>query len=302
MRLRERGATLIVQTPAKLNLFLEILRRRSDGYHDLETVMLSVGLFDTLRFREETTGRIEVNCFDAGAGWRADGEPDGRLLGGRDNLVVQAASLLRASTGTQRGVRVDVFKRIPAAAGLAGGSSDAAATLVALNRLWGLNLHRSQLQTLASQLGSDVAFFLTGASAALCRGRGEPVERIRLSRPLYFVIVRPPHGLSTAVVFAHCRPTPQPRSAKPLLDDLRHGRLARIAKGLYNALAEPAAELEPTLTDVRTVLAQQPVMGQLMSGSGSAHFGLCATRRQALRVAARLHSAGIGRVFVARSC
>ncbi|NOX53491.1 MAG: 4-(cytidine 5'-diphospho)-2-C-methyl-D-erythritol kinase, partial [Planctomycetes bacterium] len=154
------GQVLVVHAPAKLNLFLEVLGKRADGYHELETLMVSIGLYDTLVFREAHSETIEVRCLDAGESSDCGEGGIDSIPTGRENLIVQAAQLLRDHTGVKRGVRVTVWKRIPPAAGLAGGSSDAAATLWALSRIWKVPLTTTELQSLAVRLGSDVAFFL----------------------------------------------------------------------------------------------------------------------------------------------
>src|SRR5690606_22059398 len=182
--------------PAKLNLFLEVLGKRADGYHELETLMLSVGLYDTLIVAdlpstdgtptEEHSNGIRLQVFNTD-----HDSPDGQfghdpIPTGRDNLVVRAAELLRNHAGRNCGAAITLVKRIPAAAGLAGGSSDAAATLAALNRLWNLKLDRADLIALAAQLGSDVGFFLAETPAAVCRGRGEQIEAVPFPLALHF--------------------------------------------------------------------------------------------------------------------
>ena len=314
MLFRQNGRSLVVHTPAKLNLFLEILGKRPDGYHELETLMVTVGIYDTLTFTdgdfesspsstqtETSADSIGLRCFDAGRKLTAGDHSSGEFPVGRDNLVVRAAELLRQAAGVGGRVRINLYKRIPVAAGLAGGSSDAAATLVALNRFWNLKLAVEDLQGLAAQLGSDVGFFLTPGSAAICRGRGEQIEPVDLPLSLHFVIARPGSGLSTAVVYRHCRPAEQPRSATDLLRSLRAGRLQQAGRCLHNALQAPAEQLNTEVTQLRFLFSHQPVIGHLMSGSGTAYFGLCTHQRQAARVAARLRAARVGRVFVAQS-
>lgn len=301
MLYRQAGRSLIVDAPAKLNLFLEVLGKRADGYHELETLMVSIGLYDTLSFTEDSSQTIELRCVDAGARIGVGAAQAGVLPDGRNNLVVQAAYLLRDWAGVQRGARIDLFKRIPVAAGLAGGSSDAAATLVALSRLWGLKPGADELARLASQLGSDIGFFLARSPAAICRGRGEQVQPLDLAASLHFVVCRPATGLSTALVYRHCRPVDKSERVGPLVDALQNGCLARAARLLRNSLQSPAEELNTEVRHLRSFFSRQPVLGHMMSGSGTAYFGLCATRRQAQLVAARARAAGLGRVFVVQS-
>lgn len=310
MLFRWDKSSLVVHTPAKLNLFLEVLNKRPDGYHELETVMVMVGIYDTLRFTSiphsaldatEPAVLLAVISTNAANTNQSAIEKTQPIPTGADNLVVKAAELLRAHTGYQGGARIELWKRIPAEAGLAGGSSDAAATLAGLNRLWKLNLPIEELCRLAAQLGSDVPFFLTASRSALCRGRGELIEPLDLPLGLYFVVAKPPSGLSTPAVFRHWRPAEKARSARPLIEALRLGSWALLAGSLFNALQNPAEQLNADISRMRDVFSSEPVSGHMMSGSGTAYFGVCRHRRQALGIAARLSSRRIGRVVVARS-
>jgi 4-diphosphocytidyl-2-C-methyl-D-erythritol kinase len=164
MRSRWIGTALVIDAPAKLNLHLSVLGRRADGYHELETVMASIGLYDTLRLEPEQDGRLELTCEGADS-----------LAADESNLVLRAARLMAAEHGASPGARLRLLKRIPMQAGLGGGSSDAAAALVGLNLLWNLKLPSAELHRLAAMLGSDVNFFVDSTPLALCRGRGEVV-------------------------------------------------------------------------------------------------------------------------------
>jgi 4-diphosphocytidyl-2-C-methyl-D-erythritol kinase len=261
--------------------------------------MVAVDLCDSLSFVEEPSGRVDLRCAFAFPGRPCDADrsswaPD------PNNLVFRAAHLLRAATGTTKGVAIRLTKRIPWAAGLGGGSSDAAATLVGLNDLWGLGLSRGELLDLGARLGSDIPFFLAGSNAAVCRGRGEQVEPVALGAPLACVVVRPATGLSTAEVFRHCRPAAAPLPVGPLVDFLRHGRIADLARRLHNALQPPAVALNADVARLQGRFENSQVLGHALSGSGSAWFGLCANRRRATTVAARMQAAGAGRVHVVR--
>lgn len=299
MLLRREGESWLAEAPAKLNLFLEILGKRPDGFHELETLMVTVGLYDSLSFTEERSGRILLRCFPATSVAESSGGTSSIVPEDETNLVVRAARLLREHAGVQQGVRIALRKRIPAAAGLAGGSSDAAATLGALNRLWKLGLPAGELRDLASQLGSDVPFFLRSCTAALASGRGEELEPLTIPCGLHFVIACPASGLSTAVVYRHCRPATQPRSFSRLASALQAGRLKQAGALMYNALQSPAEELNPDVGNLLARLSREAVYGHMMSGSGSACFVLCGGARQARQTAARLRSAA-SRVFVVR--
>jgi len=301
MLLQQLGQSLVVHAPAKLNLFLEILSKRPDGFHELETLMVSVGLYDTLIFAEEDSNRVCLRVFDAGLQVPGDKSLAGDVPDDRTNLVVRAAELLKEHAGVGYGIRIELHKRIPVAAGLAGGSSDAAATLVALNRFWNLRLTFDELKMLASQLGSDVAFFLSGTSAAICRGRGEIIEPLCLPLGLPFVIAVPSSGLSTASVFGHCQPASHPKSMKKLIGFLRQGRLPAAVELFHNGLEEVAKQLNPEVSELEKSFSRETLLGHQMSGSGSAYFGVYSNRRQALKGAARLKVRQKGRVFVAQS-
>lgn len=274
--------------PAKLNLFLEVLGKRPDGYHELETLMVAVDLHDTLTFADGEPGRITLRCDDP------------TLPIGRENLVVRAAERLRSEAGDAGlGAEIDLRKQIPAQAGLAGGSSDAAATLAGLNRLWNLDFPADRLAALAGEIGSDVAFFLHGP-AAVCRGRGERVEGIQLSEPLHFVLVCPPVGVATADVYRNLVPPERPRPIGPVLGALADRDNAALGAGLFNRLQPVAEALEPALGRVREALATlgPSLDGRLMSGSGSAYFGLGRDLDAANSAARDLEGLGLGRVRV----
>lgn len=288
MIIEHTGRGCVVRAPAKLNLFLEVNARRPDGYHELETVMVAVGLYDEITFKEgEPDGRIELNCGDAA------------LPHDESNLVLRAARLLSQSVGERRGAVIDLTKRIPVAAGLGGGSSDAAATLAGLNSFWGLKLTSAELAQLGQQVGSDVPFFFH-LPAALCHGRGEVVTPLAPTCPLHFVVVCPRQGLSTGHVFAHVRvPVPdQQRSAEPLRRALCQMTPQRVAGELFNRLESPAHRIFPRLTALREQLGRAPALGSLMTGSGSAHFALCDGPGNARRVAQAMRASGWDTVVV----
>ena len=281
---------IVVRAPAKLNLFLEVLGRRADGYHDIESLMVTVDLCDTLTFEDAPAGRIELICDDP------------TLPTGSENLVVRAAEVLRAATGSESGTRITLTKVIPAQAGLAGGSSDAAATLAGLSRLWKLQVSNDQLDTLAAQLGSDVTFFRHGP-CGVCRGRGERVESLALPSVFHFVLISPPVGVSTATVYRQVVVPDRPRSLDAITTALATGQTEALGRELFNRLQPVAESLEPSLGRIRDALTSlEPSLdGQLMSGSGSSFFGLAANRIAADDAANRLRLLGLGRVQVVTS-
>jgi len=283
---------VVVWAPAKVNLYLEVLGKRADGYHEVETLMVPVSLYDTLVFKEDSAGHFLLRC----------NRPE--LSTGPDNLVARAAEILRRHTGCTRGARVRLAKRIPLAAGLAGGSTDAAAALAGLNRLWGLGLKNDELAELAARLGSDVPFFFSGP-AAWCTGRGERVEATALPRRLWFVLLCPPFGLSTAEVYRGVRVPEVPLDSGGMRRALVGGDVREIGSRLHNRLQEAARALRPEVGDYLGRLAALGPAGRLMSGSGSTLFALCQDRRDAARIARELrHGAPEKgrRVYLVRSC
>jgi 4-diphosphocytidyl-2-C-methyl-D-erythritol kinase len=324
------------RAPAKLNLFLEVLGRRDDGFHDVATVIVPIQLADTISFTavcagsdDDPRGRIflDVRDFRARRHRRCD-EP----LPVADNLVVRALKLLQQQSGARYGARVELVKRIPLAAGLGGGSSDAAAALRLANSAWGLHWHGSQLSEIATELGSDVPFFLE-RGAAICSGRGERIARLPGMRPLHFVIVKPPLGLDTGDVYrAHdalCdshvvphrassieHPASEPlrsdhpprrhpegtRPATRLAAQLASGRWGDLARWMYNALQGAAATLTTWISEVSSVFNQFDFVAHQLTGSGSAYFGVCRHAQHARRLASILRTRQLGLVYATRSC
>jgi len=300
MYVRKLGSRTLIHTPAKLNLSLEVLGKRPDGFHEIETIMIAVTVLDTLEFEPAGGGEIVLTCrWALGLAARAACQDAslGDLPTGPKNIVWRAAERLRQRAGVSRGATIHLVKRIPAAAGLGGASSDAAATLVAANVGWQLGWSRDQLTTIAAELGSDIPFFL-GCGAAICRGRGERIERIVTPR-LHVVVVRPPTGLSTPQVYAACRPADSPQSSGPLAAALASGQVAAASRMLNNRLQEPAASISPWIARLRAEFERLNVLGHQMSGSGSSYFGICRHARHARRVATRLQSRQVGMVFAA---
>lgn len=313
MHVRSTAAGLEVLAPAKLNLFLEVLGKRDDGFHEIETLMVPIALYDTLVFEDDPHGQISLTCLAHGqhvaptpasvskragqADLAANDAPAAESLpGGADNLVVRAVELVRRRLGINRGARLRLAKRIPMAAGLAGGSSDAAAALVAANHVWRLGLSVDELAALAGELGSDIPFFLH-RGPAVCRGRGEIIEPVARIGSLAFVVARPPVGLSTPAVYRACRPAQQPRRAAPLIDALRQGHLAMAARHLHNQLQAAAESLSPWIARLASEFARFDFLGHRMSGSGTSYFGWCRDARHARRVAACLRGRGVGQVY-----
>jgi len=312
MRMSRFGTQLSVHCPAKLNLVLEVLGRRHDGFHEVCTLMVAIDRFDTLIFSlHPQGGDVDPNenltldcCWAPGIRGRdvflrSFQKTDSSIVDlpeGTDNIVVRAMRLLARHARIPSTARVWLVKRIPSAAGLGGGSSDAAAALLAANTVWNLGWSRERLAVLAAELGSDVAFFL-GPPAAICRGRGERIEPVTGLARLDLVVVRPPVGLATRDVYRNCQPTDEPISMEPMLRALREGNLATAGKLLTNRL-EPAAErLSPWIGRLRDEMDRLDCVGHRMTGSGTAFFGICRHARHARRVAQQLRGRNVGTVF-----
>jgi len=280
-----------ISAPAKLNLFLEITGRRPDGYHELVSLMVATDLTDRIVVLESEGTAISLQCDDTG------------LPVDSSNLVVKAAELIKRHTGISAGATIHLHKSIPAQAGLGGGSSDAAATLVALDRLWGTNLSIETLSGLAGRIGSDCAFFLHGP-AAICRGRGELVEPIATNHSYSFVLVNPEFGVSTAEVYRNLNLARPTRSVENAVQAFLNGNTRDLGRELYNRLQPVAESIAPALRRVgEALLSLVPshLDGILMSGSGSTCFGLASTPDAAIAAARSLSLLGLGRVRVVKS-
>jgi len=318
MIVHSSGSEVEVLAPAKLNLFLEVLARRDDGYHEIETLMIPVTIFDTLRFSATSGNQLRLTCWwSHGQRARCDSRsrifktvvtkpgdesnaPLGDIPTGADNIVFRAVELLRQRAKVDAGATMHLKKRIPSAAGLGGASSDAAAALVAANSAWQLGWPLARLQELGTELGSDIPFFFTGG-AAVCRGRGERIEPANNLPQLHVVVVRPPVGLSTPQVYRACQVPAQPRRVTGLLEAAAFGQKARLASAVFNRLQQPACELSPWIDRLVNDFNRFDCLGHQMSGSGSSYFGICRSARHAGRVASRLRAVGYASVFSATS-
>jgi len=301
MNIKRAGEAVLVHTPAKLNLFLHVLDRRDDGFHEIETLMRTISWRDTLSFEPTDSGQLTLDCQWAGGieARRRSGRGDFRevyndLPPPEENLVWRAAELIREASSTQQGARIWLRKRIPSAAGLGGASSDAAAAIAAANLAWGLNWPAERLREIATQLGSDIPFFL-GEPMAICRGRGEILEPVGRDRQRYYVTVKPPLGLSTAAVYQQCSPGEQ-TTATPIDSESKPIRNQKSPNQKSNQLTAAAYRLSPKLKRLAEEMAQMAGAPARMSGSGTSHFVTCRNARHARRVAALAAARRLGAV------
>ena len=291
MKIVVRENLLEIAAPAKVNLFLELHGRRDDGFHEIETVMSSVALYDHLRFSPRSDSEIRL-----GIGYGSQGnlprEQDEIPTDGR-NLICRTLELVRdiaqglgQGRNCDQGIDVYLHKNIPSAAGLGGASSDSASALVAANRIWNLNWKTKQLVDVAAKLGSDIAFFLTGGTA-ICRGRGEVVAPFKVPARIPIVIAKPADSLSTKTVFANVDLGHQTRSSSTLIQFAQAGSLGTLGKQLFNRLQEFTRPLSNQISVLQGEFEKLNCLGHQMSGSGSSYFGVfdsCTTARHAARI------------------
>lgn len=290
---------MTVRAPAKVNLQLSVGPARADGYHDLVTVFQAVSLFDQVTVRPADRMSVAVSGEDAGS-----------VPTGQSNLASRAAAALARRTGQRKrgtaAVAIEIRKRIPVAAGLAGGSADAAATLVACNELWRAGLSPQELSGIAAQLGSDVPFALTGGTA-VGRGRGEQLTAALVSGTYHWVLAFAVGGLATPDVYATCdrlrvaraaadgEQAPLPELSSQLMAALRAGDPAALGPLLSNDLQPAAISLRPGLRRALAAGREHGALGAIVSGSGPTCAFLAASAASARDLAVSLTGAGICR-------
>jgi 4-diphosphocytidyl-2-C-methyl-D-erythritol kinase len=264
----------VLSAAAKVNLTLEVLGRRADGYHEIATVMQTVDLADRLTLEDADGLELRTSAPDVPTD--------------ATNLALRAAVALRDAAGVHRGVRIRLDKRIPVAAGLGGGSTDAAAVLVGLNRLWRLRWPLGRLEGIATTLGMDVPFFLRGGTA-LGTGRGERLHPVA-GPGLALVLVNPGLGASTAETYGRVTSAMYTDGAhsRALLAALRSRRTGRVAEHLCNGLEGAVGPVQQHVVKIKAALLAAGALGASMSGSGPTVFGLARSWEHARQLRARL--------------
>lgn len=277
--------TLVCRSFAKVNLYLDVLPRRADGFHNIETVFQTVGLWDELSFAPAGDGEVSLTC------------SRGDLSTGPDNLVRRAAALLNREAGTRHGARIHLDKRIPVAAGLAGGSGNAAAALAALSTLWGLDFTRPRLARLALELGSDVPYCLTGGLMAGTL-RGEEIHPLPPAPETWFVLVHPPVAVSTRDAYNH--PLLEKNAERPFAGKTASFRraLRALAAGdlsgtLFNRMEAPIFQTHPQLAGIKAALLGAGCAAAVMSGSGPTVYGVCPSQDEAQSCRDRIAKDGL---------
>jgi 4-diphosphocytidyl-2-C-methyl-D-erythritol kinase len=277
---RSRGSTeVVLRTSAKVNLALEVLGKRGDGYHEIATVLQAVDLFDRLKLEAADTLSLHTD------------DPD--LPTDDGNLVIRAARLLQKAAGVEAGARIRLIKRIPVAAGLGGGSSDAAATLWGLHRLWRLRWPKARLQELAVELGMDVPFFL-GSGRAVARGRGERLTVLPGGGGYALVLVNPRVPLSTREVYGRVPEgwRAEPTGTERVIEALRTRNVTKIAAALTNNLESVVEPVLPVIGRMKAALLAAGALGAIMSGSGPTVFGMARSLDHARQIRTRVSRAG----------
>ena len=267
---------LKLKSPAKVNLFLKVIRKRKDGYHEIETLFERISLSDEITLSRAASG-IRLKCDSKG------------LPLGPKNIAYRAAKLLKDALGIEEGVVIEIKKNIPVSAGLGGGSSNAATVLLGLNRLWRLRLSKARLLRLGASLGSDVPFFILDTPFALGRGRGEILKRVKAPRlRIWHCLVKPAFSISTQNAYQALPSTyltPKKADVKMLLHSIQKGKATTLAKLLTNSLEATLNKRVMTILEIKKKLLEQGALGSLMSGSGSCVFGIYASKDQAFKAA-----------------
>ena len=275
--------TLSLTTGAKINLFLRVLGRRPDGFHEIESIFHTLALADEMEVSERADDRIEIEMEAAAGAALEFPKPE-------DNIVMAAARRLQALAPGRPGASVHIRKRIPVAGGMGGGSSNAAGALLALDRLWGLELERATLLEIGAELGSDVPYCLDGDGTALVGGRGENLARLPgPPEPLWFLLGISDEPLLTGDVYGALEdPAPEGPSVAPFTLALGQGDVTELGQLLHNDLEAPAVALRPRLKEDKEALLEAGAVGACVTGSGPTVFGLAAGEAGARDIASRV--------------
>ena len=263
---------LYVKAPAKINLTLDVLYKRPDNYHEVEMVMTTVDLADRIGLENRVDGLIKIFSADRFV-------PDDER-----NFAYQAAKLLKDTYGIKHGVSITIEKEIPIAAGLAGGSSDAAATLRGLNELWNLNLSLDTLAELGAKIGSDVSFCVYGGPA-LATGRGEKIQELPAPPACWVVLAKPSIGVSTAEIYGNLKVDQiKHPNTKEMLKAIKTNNYELMCRSLGNVLESVTFNLYPEVVTLKEQMQRFGADAVLMSGSGPTVFGLVDTEVRVNRI------------------
>ena len=254
----------------KINLGLDVIRKRPDGYHDLDMIMQMVDVYDDVIIEKKAGEEIVVKA-DAAV-----------LSNGKDNLAYMAAKMLFDEFGIKSGVEITIHKRIPIAGGMAGGSSDCATTLIGINEMFNLGLSKQQLMERGVKLGADVPYCVLGGTA-IARGIGEVLTPLPTPQQCHVIIAKPPISVSTAYVYGHIRPdeiTKRPDIEQMTLA-IKEQDLNKLSDLLYNVMEEVTVSEYPVIEKLKSIMLENGALNSIMSGSGPTVFGLFDDRKKA---------------------
>ncbi|UCZ53305.1 4-(cytidine 5'-diphospho)-2-C-methyl-D-erythritol kinase [Bacillus shivajii] len=262
----------IVKAPAKINLTLDVVRKRDDGFHDVEMVMTTIDLADRIHLKTLETDQIIIDV------------TKGYVPSDEKNLAYQAAHLLKERLGIKKGVSIFIDKQIPVSAGLAGGSSDAAAVLRGLNDIWELGLTLDELAEIGLQIGSDVPFCVYGGTA-IARGRGEKLEFISAPPPCWVILAKPPIGVSTKEVYQRIKvdEVDHPQTAL-MVKAIESNNFEQVCSNLSNVMEDVTFNMHPAVKKIKDRMKQFGSEGTVMSGSGPTVFSLTQNDSKAERL------------------
>ena len=254
----------------KINLGLDVIRKRPDGYHNLDMIMQMVDVYDDVIIEKKAGEEIVVKA-DAAV-----------LSNGKDNLAYMAAKMLFDEFGIKSGVEITIHKRIPIAGGMAGGSSDCATTLIGINEMFNLGLSKQQLMERGVKLGADVPYCVLGGTA-IARGIGEVLTPLPTPPQCHVIIAKPPISVSTAYVYGHIRPdeiTKRPDIEQMTLA-IKEQDLNKLSDLLYNVMEEVTVSEYPVIEKLKSIMLENGALNSIMSGSGPTVFGLFDDREKA---------------------
>ena len=273
-------SSLSLKSYAKINLFLEVLGKRSDGYHEIESLIQEISLCDNILLKDRLRG-ITILCPNKKISIPSDPENF------RDNLAYKAANLLMTKFNIKKGISITIGKKIPVGSGLGGGSSNAASVLKGLNQLWNLGLKNAQLQELGASIGSDVPFFINGKTA-LVKGRGVKIHTYFTIPKIWLVLAIPNINVSTKWAYERMNRelTKNINSAK--LSKLKKLGVKNIVNNLFNRLEGVVFKEYPLIKVIKEKMMACGASGALMSGTGSAVFGIASSKDKACRIAKKI--------------
>lgn len=254
---------IILKARAKINLTLDVLNKREDGYHDVEMIMQTINLYDTILIEKTKKERIKLVT---NLKW---------LPCDNKNLAYKAATIMREKYKIKPGIFMELRKRIPVSAGLAGGSSDAASVLIGMRSLFGIRVSTSELMTIGKELGADVPYCIMRGTA-LAQGIGDKLTRLPFFPECYVVLVKPPVSISTQYIYdsLDTNTIKKRPNTQLVIEAIKNNNLSVIAENMYNVMETVTAKEHPVINDLKSFLIDKGALGAIMSGSGPTVFGL----------------------------